>query len=266
MDAPDHDTTPVGKRVANVDSATIRTDAECDNQQDTTPIGKCFENEDSMTWGDDNGDSMENKNHFLLDTPPFRGPASVRPKKLQQGRGKPKTEQKDDKPITHQKEDIVADWTKEELKEKEYGIERWQLQQYGVRKKHLDNLKLVMCNYPALQQSVIEWVTKGDRLVIVEDVADAIRGVPMMKSEEELLGTMEDVLKDFLVPQENYPAECRYIELGIQRNLRSREVTERSKKLYHKKMRESGQVKKMMIVECGVHVNKEVQMVMEMSK
>lgn len=260
----DHDKTPMGKRVANVDSATIRTDAEGDNQQDTTPMGKRFENEDSTTcWGDDKTVSIDNDH--LLDTPePVRGPSV--PKKLRQGRGKPKTEPKDDKPITHQKEDIVSDWTEEELKEKEYGIERRQLRPYGVRKKHLDNLKLVMSDeyYPALQ-SVIEWVTKGDRLLIAEEVADAIRGVPMMK-EEELLGTMEDILRNFLVPQETYPAECRYIELGLQRNLRSKEVTERSKKLYHKKMRESGQVKDMTIVECGVHVNTEVQMVMEMSK
>jgi hypothetical protein len=259
----DHDTTPMGKCIANVDSATIRMDAESDNQQDTTPMGKRFENEDSTTLGDDNGDSINNND--LLDTPePVHGPSV--PKKLRQGRGKPKTEPKDDKPITHQKEDIVSDWTKEELKEKEYGIARWQLQQYGVRKKHLDNLKLVMSDeyYPALQ-SVIGWVTKDDGLLIAEEVADAIRGVPMMK-EEELLDAMEDVLKNFLVPQKKYPAECRYIELGMQRNLRSKEVTERSKKLYRKKMRESGQVKDMTIVECGIHVNTEVQMVMEMSK
>jgi hypothetical protein len=181
---------------------------------------------------DDKTDSINN-NH-LLDTPePVRGPSV--PKKLRQGRGKPKTEPKDDKLITHQKEDIFSDWTTEELKEKEYGIERKKLRQYGVRKKHLDNLKLVMSDeyYPALQ-SVIEWVTKGDRLLIAKEVADAIRGVPMMK-EEELLGTMEDVLKNFLVPQKKYPEECRYIELGMQRNLQSKEVRERSKKLYQKK-------------------------------
>ena len=56
-----------------------------------------------------------------------------------------------------------------------------------------------------------------------------------MMKEEELLDAMEDVLKNFLVPQKKYPAECRYIELGMQRNLRSKEVRERSKKLYQKK-------------------------------
>jgi hypothetical protein len=260
----DHDGTPMGKRVANVASAAIRKDAESDDEHDKTPMGKRFGNEDWTESGDDDSSTEIN----LLDTPEAVRVPTV-PKKLGKARGKKKSDHVDGKPKTEQKADIVSDeekWTEEELNEKMYGIARRQLHQYGVRKSHVDNLKLVMSDeyYPALK-SVIEWVTKGDGLISAEDVSDAIRGVPMMK-EDNVFSTMEHILKKFLVPQKKYPRECEYINLGMQRNLRSKEVTDRSKKLYEKKMRESGEVKGMTIVECGVHVNTEVQMVMEMSK
>jgi hypothetical protein len=72
-------------------------------------------------------------------------------------------------------------------------------------------------------------------------------------------------MRDLVGPPEPFPDECEYIHLGEdQATFQSEKVRQRSERLYHKKMSEAGEVKKMRLVECGIHVGTEVKMVLEM--
>jgi hypothetical protein len=78
---------------------------------------------------------------------------------------------------------------------------------------------------------------------------------------------LEDKREDLLGPPEPFPDECQYIHLGQdQATFQSEKVMERSERLYCKKMHKAGEVKQMSLVECGIHAQTEVKMVLKMSK
>lgn len=222
-----------------------KTDAKI-HQQETTPIGGHFKQD------------MDERHRVLVDTPE-QAPAPSRPKILRQGKGQPKSKNKEEIVF-----DSVVVWIKEELQEEEYGIARWKLKQHGVEKGHVDNMHRVMSDdYPALRDVIKCLVTNGTS---AEEVADTITGVPTRKGNK-LLSSLEDKMKDLLGPPEPFPDDCQYIHLGKdQATFQSQNVIERSEKLYHKKMSDSGEVKEMMLVECGIHAQTEVKMVLKMSK
>jgi hypothetical protein len=102
-------------------------------------------------------------------------------------------------------------WTKEELKEEEYGITRWRLKQHGVQKAHVKNMHLVMSeDYPALSD-VMNFLITGE--TNAEELADTISGVPTRKGNE-LLSSLEDKMGDLVGPPEPFPDECECIHLG----------------------------------------------------
>jgi hypothetical protein len=190
--------------------------------------------------------------HDLADTPEH-APAARGKKKLRQG--KRNLEKDKTKEIAF---DRVV-WTKEELNEEEYGIPRFRLKQHGVEKAHVENMKRVMSDdYPELVD-VMSILLKSERTA--EEVANTISGVPTRRS------SLEEKLRDLVGPPDVFPDECEYILLGKkQATCRSAEVIERSERLYQKKMSDAGDNKEMMLIECGIHDQTEVKMLMKISK
>lgn len=189
----------------------------------------------------------------LVDTPEH-APAASGKKKLRQGKSnnvkKIKTKE------------IVFDsvvWTKEELNEEEYGIARLRLKQHGLEKSHVENMHKVMSDdYPALRDVMKILLTTEPT---AEEVVDTISGVPTRRS------SLEEKLRDLVGPPEFFPDECQYILLGKdQATCQSAKIIERSERLYHKKMSDSGEKDEMMLIECGIHAQTEVKMLMKMSK
>lgn len=150
-------------------------------------------------------------------------------------------------------------WTKEELNEEEYGIPRFRLKQHGVEKAHVENMKRVMSDdYPELVD-VMSILLESERTA--EEVAGTISGVPTRRS------SLEEKLRDLVGPPDVFPDECEYIILGQnQATFSSAEVIERSERLYRKKMSDAGDNKERMLIECGIHDQTEVKMLMKISK
>ena len=195
--------------------------------------------------------------HDLVDTPEH-APAARGKKKLRQGKRnleKNETEKNETKEIAF---DRVV-WTKEELNEEEYGIPRFRLKQHGVEKAHVENMKRVMSDdYPELVD-VMSILLESERTA--EEVAGTISGVPTRRS------SLEEKLRDLVGPPDVFPDECEYIILGQnQATFSSAEVIERSERLYRKKMSDAGDNKERMLIECGIHDQTEVKMLMKISK
>jgi len=99
-------------------------------------------------------------------------------------------------------------WTKDEEKEKEYGVEWWKLLLYKVDKKHVDNMKRAMLDYPQLEDLMLVQLGNNPTL---EEVAHAVGGVPMfgvrLLENEELHEWFETYIVRALQP---FPKECNY--------------------------------------------------------
>jgi hypothetical protein len=153
----------------------------------------------------------------------------------------------------------VDEWTDEEGKQKEYGIERYVLARYGAKKIHVENLKCVMSTYPALKEVINHNMNEiHERFVNnaqerAERVAEEIRGVPLSKEmlmeKKELAQWFHDTIA---CPQTNIPEWCQYTVLAQNAFSLSKEQKQRSAKLYQKKMEEDA--KPMEFMQCGAHV------------
>jgi hypothetical protein len=151
------------------------------------------------------------------------------------------------------------EWTEEEGKQMEYGIERCILKRYGAGKVNVQNLKHVISTYPSLKEilnhNMHEIVHVRRDNSKAEEVADEIRGVPL--SEETLMEKKEvgEWFKEKITcPQELIPDCCQYQFLAENTASRSSKAQQqRSAKLYQKKM--GGDVKPMEVMQCGAHVN-----------
>jgi hypothetical protein len=94
-------------------------------------------------------------------------------------------------------------WTKEEEEKMEYGIKRSLLKQYGVEKKHVENMYRVKDAHPGLDGAFDFLRNNG---ATVEDVAEAIRGVPMW-------GQQPMSHSDILHHPKKIPRDCGYKDL-----------------------------------------------------
>jgi hypothetical protein len=133
----------------------------------------------------------------------------------------------------------------------EYGVSRSRLRQFMVEKSHVVNLTRVLTTYPALK-GVLEYLVETK--ASVEEVADAIRGVP--KSRDALMEKTE--LNDWFVEHilrhpDTIPDDCQYKCLE-ELSLLNPGPAFRSKMLYEKKMKE--EVIPMEVVRCHVHNKK----------
>jgi hypothetical protein len=103
-------------------------------------------------------------------------------------------------------------WTKEEEDQEEYGHKRQLLKQYGVQKRHVENMEMVKHNYPGLEL-IMDYLNTTK--CTDEQVAEAIRGVPfwdpkgLMEKESNRVWLREQIL---CLP-ESIPRDCQYTEL-----------------------------------------------------
>ena len=150
------------------------------------------------------------------------------------------------------------EWTKEEEELVEYGCKRAVLKRNGVRKKHVDNLAKVSNIYPGLK-GTMEFICTAGRCT-VDEIAEAIRGVPMFGSPP-LMDKEEMKSSDIFGPPEEIPDDCEYEYIERDCALLNEELRNRSKKLYDDRKKE--EVKPLKILKCFVHGRKTV---LEMSK
>jgi hypothetical protein len=168
-------------------------------------------------------------------------------------------------------EPYVDEWTDEEGKKKEFGIERCILKRYGAKKIHVENLQRVMATYPALKEVINHKMNEIDESsnkhpqARAERVAEEIRGVPL--STEPLM-EKEDLADWFhgriFCEQPNIPRDCQYTYLAEHAYSLRDEQKARSTKLYEKKMQEDS--KPMEFMQCGAHAKGKDQHCLPLSK
>jgi hypothetical protein len=197
----------------------------------------------------------------LLDTPESQLPKIRGKVKLQkdakqkEGRFVPMSS---DQPFP---DDWTDEWTFEECEEEEYGVSRFTLKRFGVKKVHVDNLNRVMEKYPSLKEVIIHNMNEikvrlaDDTKQMAEEVAEEIRGVPlsegtMMEKKEFCKWFQENIT----CAQEAIPDDCEYVRMAEHTEWKSSLAQqERSAKLYEKKM--GGEGKQNEVVKCGAHGN-----------
>jgi hypothetical protein len=192
----------------------------------------------------------------LMDTPELQIPKMKGDKILQKD-----GQQHSVRPVPMRSDQLYQDeWTEEEGKQKEYGVERCILKKYGAGKVHVENLKRVMSTYPALKEVIKHNMEEiNERLINntaewAEKVAEEIRGVPLSKEtlmEKNELGNWFQ--ERIMCSQGPIPESCQYTFLAQNAALLSKAQQQRSAKLYQKKMGED--IKPMEFMQCGVHLN-----------
>jgi hypothetical protein len=236
--------------------------AECPpaatTRKESTPVHSTSRKRSVESPGDDSD---------LMDTPELQLPKMKGNKKLQKN-----AKENPVRPVPMRSDEhCVDEWTNEEGKQKEYGIERNILRRYGTQKIHVENLKRVMSTYPALKEVMDHKMNEINDLFVnsaqerAERVAEEIRGVPL--SKETLLEKKELGLwfhDTIACPQTNVPECCQYSVLAQHAFSLSKEQQQRSAKLYQQKMEEDS--KPMKFMQCGAHENGKDRHCLPMSK
>ena len=123
-----------------------------------------------------------------------------------------------------------------------------------MEKKHVKNMYRVKDAYPGLDGAFNFLRNNGDT---VEDVAEAIRGVPMWGQQPMSHG-------DILRHPKKIPRDCGYKDLEKEGATLNEELRERSNRMYENRKKE--EVTRMDVFKCFIHPSKKERTVLKMSK